>query len=83
MLSGNDLSIEMVPMIKEQIAKLQKHQTGKGGPHGDDDEDEGVDNASGDQVSQRLDRLEHLVQEMSDRLKSIEAHLAPQKTAHE
>jgi aminopeptidase N len=83
MLSGNDLSIEMVPMIKEQIAKLQKHQTGKGGPHGDDDEDEGGDNASGDQVSQRLDRLEHLVQEMSDRLKSIEAHLAPQKTAHE
>jgi aminopeptidase N len=89
LLHADDLSIEMVPMIKEQIDKLHKHQTSKGNPHGDDSDDNDKDNApasgSGDQsfVLQRLDRLEHLVQEMSDRLKSIDSHLPPPKKDHD
>jgi aminopeptidase N len=86
LLKTDDLSIEMVPMINEQIAKLQKKQTGKD-LHGDPDEDDAdADTASGDQsaITKRLDKLEHLVQEMSDRLKSIEARLTkPAKQDHE
>jgi len=81
LLKIDDLSIEMVPMINEQIAKLQKKQTGKD-LHGDpEDDDAEADSASGDQaaIAKRLDKLEHLVQEMSDRLKSIEARLTPPK----
>jgi aminopeptidase N len=80
-LKTDDLSIEMVPMINEQIAKLQKKQTGKD-LHGDpEDDDADKDSAPSDQaaISQRLDKLEHLVQEVSDRLKSIEARLPPPK----
>jgi hypothetical protein len=50
--------------------------------HGDpDDDDADAGNSSGDQtaITKRLDKLEHLVQEMSDRLKSIEARLTPLK----
>ena len=82
LLHADDLSIEMVPMIKEQIARLQKHPKGKANPHGDDaEEDEEKNSASSDQSSvlERLEKLEHLVQEMSDRLKSIEARLLPKK----
>jgi aminopeptidase N len=82
LLKTDDLSIEMVPMIKEQIARLQKPQGGKNSPHPDADDEEGdPENVSADPsaVSQRLDRLEHLIQEMSDRLKSMEARLPPPK----
>jgi len=84
LLQANDLSIEMVPMIKEQITKLQKHPSAKGTAHsGDSDDDK--EPASSDQsaVTQRLDKLEHLFQEMSDRLKSIEARLPPPKKDHD
>src|SRR3984893_3703395 len=82
LLKTDDLSIEMVPMIEEQIARLQKPQGGKNSPHPDADDEEGdPENVSADPsaVSQRLDRLEHLIQEMSDRLKSMEARLPPPK----
>ena len=82
LLKTDDLSIEMVPMIKEQIAKLQKPQGGKNSPHGDpEDEDGDKESAPSDPagVALRLDKLEHLVQEVSDRLKSIEARLPPPK----
>ena len=82
LLKIDDLSIEMVPMIKEQIAKLQKPQGGKNSPHGDpEDEDGDKESAPSDPagVALRLDKLEHLVQEVSDRLKSIEARLPPPK----
>jgi hypothetical protein len=70
----------MVPMIKEQIEKLQKR--GKGNPHNDSEsegEDNDKDGGSDHQasVSQRLDKLERLVQEMNEHLKSIEARLPP------
>jgi aminopeptidase N len=87
LLNSNDLSIEVVPMIKAQIAHLKHPGSGKGGAHGAsgaDDEDEdapGDGNASGDKnqtvVAERLDKLEHLVREMNDRLKTIEARLPP------
>jgi len=82
LLNADDLSIEMVPMIKERIAKLQKQQKGKENPQGEDaDEEEEKDTTSSDQSSvlQRLDKLEHLVQEMSDRIKGIESRLLPKK----
>ena len=84
LLKTDDLSIEMVPMIKEQIAKLQKHPAAKGTAH-DDDSDDDKETATGDPsaVTQRLDKLEHLVQEMSDRLKSIESRLPPPKKDHD
>jgi HEAT repeat protein len=85
LLQANDLSIEMIPMIKEQIAKLQKPRAAKNNPHADESDDGDQDPASSDQsaVTQRLDRLERLVQEMSDRLKSMETRVPPQKKDHD
>ena len=85
MLKSNDLSIEMVPMIKAQIAKLKRPAKEKPEAHAqaggdDDDDDESAENnAGGDKnssvVVDRLDKLEHLIQEMNDRLKAIETRL--------
>jgi hypothetical protein len=86
LLKSDDLSIEMVPMIKGQIAMLKApagerhHQRGE-----TPSEDEGADAVSSangnDQaaVAKRLDHLEHLIQEMNDRLKTIETRLPPPK----
>ena len=74
LLKSDDLSIEMAPAIKQEIARLKKEEGGKA-TAGDPDGEKSGD--SGEQaVAQRLDRLEHLIQEMNDRLKSIETHLA-------
>ena len=75
LLKSDDLSIEMAPTVKEQIARLQKEEKTKaaGGEEGDNGES-GDSNEHG--VAQRLDKLEHLLQEMSDRLKSIETRLS-------
>jgi aminopeptidase N len=74
LLKSNDLSIEMAPMIKGQIARL-KRGPGKKGETG-----EGNEAASGDQdVAKRLERLEKLMTEMSERLKTIEDRLPPKK----
>jgi hypothetical protein len=81
LLKSDDLSIEMVPMIKGQIEALktpagEKHgaRRGAGGeaeaPAGGNDEGE---------VAKRLERLEQLMQEMADRLKTIETRLPPPK----
>src|SRR4029077_11407446 len=87
LLKSDDLSIEMAPMIKRQIASLKKPSGGKGAAIGEEGEEgEGAEGASAaaagnDQsaVAKRLDRLEHLVQEVNDRLKTIETHLPPPK----
>ncbi len=75
LLKSDDLSIEMAPTVKQQIARLQKEENSKAarGEEGDT-EKSGDSNEPG--VAQRLDKLEHLLQEMSDRLKSIESHLS-------
>jgi aminopeptidase N len=75
LLNSNDLSIEMAPMIKGQIERLKKPADGKPGA--------GPGEAGGDAekqtTDQRLDKLERLLQEMSERLKSMEKRLPPQK----
>jgi len=70
LLKSNDLSIELVPMIKGQIARLKKEPGGAQG-----------EKAEGDSaaMAKRLDRLEQLIEAMSERLKAIEEKLPPKK----
>jgi aminopeptidase N len=74
LLKRDDLSIEMAPTVKEEIARLQKEEDSK--KTGTAETDEEKDSGESDQaMTHRLDRLEHLIQEMNTRLKSIESHL--------
>jgi len=83
LLKSDDLSIEMVPMIKGQIARLKKPADGKppAHPSAGDAGEESAESAGGEKstTEQRLEKLERLLQEMSDRLKSIEKRLPPPK----
>ena len=84
LLKSDDLSIEMVPMIKGQLARLKNPAGAKLNPHGqrDDDAEEysGSEADSGKSTTdQRLEKLERLVQEMNEHLKSIEGRLPPPK----
>ena len=82
LLKNDDLSIEMAPMIKGQIARLKKPADGKQGASvGSGDADEESAEAGGEKLTteQRLDKLEHLLQEMSERLKSMEKRLPAPK----
>jgi aminopeptidase N len=84
LLKSDDLSIEMVPMIKGQLARLKKPSDGKPNPHaetGGDGEENGGAEADGGKLNtdQRLEKFERLLQEMNDRLKSMEARLPPPK----
>ncbi len=86
LLKSDDLSIEMAPMIKRQITSLKapagekRHQRGEASGE-DEDPEASPSAATNDQgaVAKRLDRLEHLMQEMADRLKTIETRLPPPK----
>jgi hypothetical protein len=72
----------MVPMIKGQIARLKKPADGKPAAHpGAEDGGEESAEAGGEKLTtqQRLEKLEHLLQEMSERLKSMEKRLPPPK----
>jgi aminopeptidase N len=75
LLKRDDLSIDMAPAIKQQIARLQKEENSKASTGGESDGEKSGD-AIEEAVTQRLDKLEHLIQEMSDRLKSIESKLS-------
>ena len=83
LLKSDDLSIETVPMIKGQIARLKKPAEEKPGAHpGSGDAHEESAESAGDEelaTEQRLEKLEHLLQEMNERLKSIENRLPPPK----
>jgi len=83
LLKSDDLSIEMVPMIRGQIARLKKPADGKPGTSSgwEDTEGESSENTHGENTTteQRLEKLEHLLQEMSERLKSMEKRLPPPK----
>ena len=83
LLKSDDLSIEMTPMIKGQIARLKKPADGKprGNPGSGDADEESGENAGSENVTteQRLEKLERLLQEMSERLKSMEKRLPPPK----
>ena len=77
LLKSDDLSIEMAPMIKGQIARLKKEPGNGPGASGAG----GAEKAEGDSaaVAKRLDRLEKMLAEMSERLKAIEEKLPPKK----
>jgi aminopeptidase N len=78
LLKRDDLSIEMAPLIKQQIEHL-KNAPAKGKEHADaGEEGEGEDQAPG-KVSddQKISHLEQLVEEMNERLKVIENRLPP------
>jgi aminopeptidase N len=81
LLKSDDLSIEMAPMIKGQIARLKKPSDGKPGanPSSEDADAESSESGAGgpSATEQRLEKLERLLQEMSERLKSIEKRLPP------
>jgi aminopeptidase N len=81
LLKSDDLSIEMVPMIKSQIETLKAPAGEKhGARHGAGGEEEASSSGNdGGEVAKRLDRVEHLLQEMADRLKTIETRLPPPK----
>ncbi len=83
LLKSDDLSIEMAPMIKGQIARLKKPADGKPGanPGYGDAGEESAEGVGGEKLTteQRLEKLEHLLQEMSERLKSMEKRLPPPK----
>jgi aminopeptidase N len=82
LLKNDDLSIEFAPMIKGQIARLKKPAAGKPGanPAAADPGEESAGGASEKSTTdQRLEKLEHLLQEMSERLKSMEKRLPPPK----
>jgi aminopeptidase N len=83
LLKSDDLSIEMMPMIKGQIARLKETADGKpsasSGSHDADEESAEHANSDKPTTEQRLEKLEHLLQEMSERLKSMEKRLPPPK----
>ena len=83
LLKSGDLSIEMTPMIKGQIARLKSPADAKNNSRASTDgENEESGRGSGGEnatTGQRLDKLEHLIQEMNERLKSIETRLPPPK----
>jgi len=86
LLKSDDLSIEMVPMINGQIARLKKPAGTKPNAHGSEIEEGGEEgvaasrkNGDASGVTQRLDKLEGLVKEMNERLKAIESRLPPPK----
>ena len=84
LLNSDDLSIEMAPMIKQQIARLKRPEVSKDAAsveEGEEAEGAGQSGGGNDQgaVAKRLDRLEHLMQEVNDRLKTIETRLPPPK----
>jgi len=83
LLRSDDLSIEMVPMIKGQIARLKKPADSKSGTHPGTTEDgkESGSSSAGENAmtERRLEKLERLLQEMSERLKSFETRLPPPK----
>jgi len=65
----------MAPTVKRQIARLQKERNGEAAS-GDESDSEKSGDSNEQGIAQRLDKLEHLLQEMSDRLKSIENRLS-------
>lgn len=77
LLNSNDLSIEMAPMIKEQLERLKNPGVKRApGPHGEMEAESAEAGAKGGE-DQRLGHLEQLVQEMNERLKAIEGRLPP------
>jgi aminopeptidase N len=85
LLKRDDLSIEMVPEIKEQIEHLQQPKQAKKKPaqneeeeaSAEGDDEESTQNVKGANaaITNRLDHLEELIEQMSKQLKSMESRL--------
>jgi hypothetical protein len=69
----------MVPMIKRQIETLKAPAGEKHGARRGGEEDSANGGNDEGEVAKRLDRVEHLLQEMADRLKTIETRLPASK----
>ena len=82
LLKSDDLSIEVAPAIKTQIERL-KHpgKSRDSNYHGNPSESEEAGDSSTPSNSSdaRMDKLEKLIKEMNERLKSIESRLPPPK----
>jgi aminopeptidase N len=89
LLKRDDLSIEMVPEIKDQIERLQQGKQAKkkkpsqnedeeAQAEGDDDSPSQGGNAPSSAITNRLDHLEELIEQMSQQLKSMESRLPAQ-----
>jgi len=78
MLKSDDLSIEVVPMINRQIARLRSGGGAKPGARSNTPEEASASTPQGEkpEVAEQLERLEKLVHEMNERLKAIESKLA-------
>jgi aminopeptidase N len=78
LLKSDDLSITFAPLIKEQIERLKKSKSGKSSESADNEDEAGEKQGAGEAnaaVNARLDKLEKLIQEMNERLKTIETRL--------
>jgi aminopeptidase N len=82
LLKSDDLSIAFAPLIKEQIERLKKPGGSKGSKDADDEEEarekKGAEEATAG-ITEHLDKLEKLIREMNERLKTIETRLPPPK----
>src|SRR5947207_5363646 len=81
-LKSDDLSSQMAPIIDAHIARLKKPADGKPDANpgaGDSGEESSEGGGEKFTTEQRLEKLEHLLQEMSERLKSMEKRLPPPK----
>jgi HEAT repeat protein len=76
LLKSKDLSIEMAPMIRRQIARLKK-----GGEQQSKEASGAEESGESEQsaIETRLEHLETLAREMNERLKAIEERLPPKK----
>jgi len=73
LLKSSDLSIEMAPIIKRQIARLKKGPQEKG-----KEAAEGATENAGpaqEEMAKRLEHLEKLMEQMNERLKAMEDRL--------
>lgn len=75
LLKSSDLSIEMAPIIKRQIARLKKGPEEKGQQAAE--AGGAKPNASEKETAQRLTHLEQLMEQMNERLKAMEDRLPP------
>jgi aminopeptidase N len=84
LLRSNDLSIEMMPTIKREIARLQNPQAAQNrrgeadsGNMPQEDSEPAAASSGNSAADQRLERLEKMMREMNERLKAIESRLSP------
>ena len=82
LLKSGDLSITFAPLINEQIERLKKPKNSKASESADDEDEAGEKNDTRDAntaATARLDKIEKLIQEINERLKTIETRLPPPK----